>query len=184
MPADRCVVRRRYSAISPPPLRGFVLAAVTASDDHGRQWIEVEQFSIVGVATCTESRWTKHERERGEHLTEQRPLTPEELRDQGYGPDTEGTSIVPVLFTDADGGPPHEHGREEDVLPVLLPESDVAEFQTCEVVWRRWDAREDERRLAQVETRLRERHARKKKVRNDPNPYEDPAGGSSTPASR
>lgn len=154
MPGFRYVVRRRYSSVTPPPLRGFVLHAIGTDDPDTPDAVHVDRFPILGIATCTETRWFKREDNFKNAIEELKPIPDSKLLDDGYHPKSEWTSVVPVILYNAFYGEPDDDHPAHGQDLVLLTETDMDMHATV-VVWCTWDERDDEQRLEQEIRRLR-----------------------------
>lgn len=148
--AERYARRRRFSAIAHPPLRGYVFVAIGTNDQEG---VHIDRHQILGVAVCTESTWAKQDTRPG---IETAPFNDEELRRQGFAPESEHSTVVPLIFYNFRTGEAEHDDLPEEPNLCLMNECGLDE-EMCQIVWCPWPQHEDEHRLESVVRRLRER---------------------------
>jgi hypothetical protein len=151
------IVRRTYGAVTPPPVRGYVLTAGTTDDPEAPLGVAVDRFPIVGITPCTAARWVKRLSEGKGWAEDEVPMSSAELRADGYAPERVDTEIVPVILFEPFAACVDDSSVPEDVVMLPITECDVA-AQTHAVVWCRWPEAEDASRLAPVADRLRRKH--------------------------
>lgn len=143
------VVRRKYSAVSLPPMRGYVLTSMFSEWES--EGVAIDRFPIVGVSVCTEETWSI----RGEGKFDQNcPVPDSELLAAGYHPVSAYTSIVPVVLFDPFAWAPEDGDEAEQPTLVHITECEI-EFQHPKTVWCTWPESEDDSRLAAVANRMR-----------------------------
>lgn len=147
---DHFVIRRQYSAIAPPPIRGYVLVG---TPDGETEEMSIDRFAILAVSVCNESTWHRRDQELDQCKTEARPYSAQQLAEQGFRPSSSLSSLVPVILLSTFRGEPDADADVEEPSLVLVTECDLAPYR---VIWCTWPEAEDEQRLEPAVRRFRD----------------------------